>query len=166
MTPTTQRQLAKRVAQLLRSMLTAADAGELIGGHHDEHAAQFGKPVTTAHHAKLAYIYVRQSKCFGRANSEITDSVAPAIGLQLRRRCNHLQALDESVPLANLLLELLDMLLGSGVWANVGVAISTVVHASAAFLTAALPAGARRVLSPLTRLAPFPVESIKHNEIG
>src|SRR5467141_1348914 len=27
-------------------------------------------------------------KCFGRANSEITDSVAPAIGLQLRRRCN------------------------------------------------------------------------------
>ena len=78
----------------------------------------------------------------------------------------YLAALDESVPLANLLLELLDMLLGSGVWANVGVAISTVVHASAAFLTAALPAGARRVLSPLTRLAPFPVESIKHNEIG
>ena len=96
--------------------------------------------VTTAHRAKLAYIYVRQSKCFGRANSEITDSVAPAIGLQLRRRCNHLQALDESVPLANLLLELLDMLLGSGVWTNVGVAVSTVVHASAAFLTAALPA--------------------------
>src|SRR4051794_3029915 len=44
MTPTTQQQLAKRVAQLLRSMLAAADAGDLIGGHHDEHAAQFGKP--------------------------------------------------------------------------------------------------------------------------
>jgi hypothetical protein len=68
----------------------------------------------------------------------------------------YLAALDESVPLANLLLELLDMLLGSGVWANAGVAISTVVHASAALLTAALPAGARRVLSPLTRFSPFP----------
>src|SRR5260370_21002009 len=44
MTPTIQQQLAKRVAQLLRSMLVAADAGDLIGGHHDEHAAQFGKP--------------------------------------------------------------------------------------------------------------------------
>src|SRR6202048_761643 len=44
MTPTTQQQLAKRVAQLLRSMLAAADAGDLIGGHHDEHAAQFGEP--------------------------------------------------------------------------------------------------------------------------
>src|SRR5881392_3878784 len=44
MTPTTQQQLAKRVAQLLRSRLTAADVGDLIGGHHDEHAAQFGKP--------------------------------------------------------------------------------------------------------------------------
>src|SRR5260370_7235131 len=44
MTPTTQQQLAKRVAQRLRSMLAAADAGDLIGGHHDEHAAQFGKP--------------------------------------------------------------------------------------------------------------------------
>src|SRR6201998_3331256 len=43
MTPTTQQQLAKRVAQLLRSMLAAADAGDLIGGHHDD-AAQFGKP--------------------------------------------------------------------------------------------------------------------------
>src|ERR1700757_14358 len=43
MTPTTQQQLAKRVAQLLRSMLAAADAGDLIGGHYDEHAAQFGK---------------------------------------------------------------------------------------------------------------------------
>src|SRR5947209_20323583 len=44
MPPTTQQQLAKRVAQLLRSRLTAAGAGDLIGGHHDEHAAQFGKP--------------------------------------------------------------------------------------------------------------------------
>ena len=43
MTPTTQQQLAKRVAQLLRSMLAAADAGDLIGGHHDEHAAQIWK---------------------------------------------------------------------------------------------------------------------------
>jgi hypothetical protein len=60
MTPTTQQQLAKRVAQLLRSMLAAADAGDLIGGHHDEHAAQFGKPGDD-HRAKLAYIYVRQS---------------------------------------------------------------------------------------------------------
>jgi hypothetical protein len=25
-------------------MLAAADAGDLIRGHHDEHAAQFGKP--------------------------------------------------------------------------------------------------------------------------
>ena len=56
MTPTTQQQLAKRVAQLLRSMLAAADAGDLIGGHHDEHAAQFGKPGDDAHRAKLAYI--------------------------------------------------------------------------------------------------------------
>jgi hypothetical protein len=35
-------------AQLLRDssgqMLAAADAGDLSGGHHDEHAAQFGKP--------------------------------------------------------------------------------------------------------------------------
>jgi hypothetical protein len=44
MTPTTQQQLAKRVAQLLRSMLATADAGDLIGGHHDKYAAQFGKP--------------------------------------------------------------------------------------------------------------------------
>src|SRR5438270_1112294 len=44
MTPTTQQQQAKRVAQLLRSMLAAADAGDLIGGHDDEHAGQFGKP--------------------------------------------------------------------------------------------------------------------------
>src|SRR5256886_17607046 len=44
MTPTTQQQLAKRVARLLRSMLAAADAGDLIGGHYVEHAAQFGKP--------------------------------------------------------------------------------------------------------------------------
>src|SRR6516225_7477193 len=43
MTPTRQQQLAKRVAQLLRSMLAAADTGDLIGGHHVEHA-QFGKP--------------------------------------------------------------------------------------------------------------------------
>jgi hypothetical protein len=34
MTPTTQQQLEKRVGQLLRSMLAAADAGDLIGGHH------------------------------------------------------------------------------------------------------------------------------------
>jgi hypothetical protein len=33
MTPTTQQQLGKRVGQLLRSMLAAADAGDLIGGH-------------------------------------------------------------------------------------------------------------------------------------
>ena len=44
MTPTTQQQLAKRVAQLLWSTLAAVAAGDLIKGHHDEHAAQFGKP--------------------------------------------------------------------------------------------------------------------------
>jgi hypothetical protein len=43
MTPRAQRQLAQRMAQLLRSVLTAADAGELCGGSRDEHAAQFGK---------------------------------------------------------------------------------------------------------------------------
>src|SRR5947208_11603745 len=44
MAPTTQQQLAKRVAQLLRSMLATAEAGALNGGHRDEHAAQSGKP--------------------------------------------------------------------------------------------------------------------------
>ena len=68
----------------------------------------------------------------------------------------YLAALDESVPLANLLLELLDMLLGSGVWANAGVAISTVVHASAALLTAALPAGARAFFHPSRGFPPSP----------
>lgn len=61
MTPTAQQQLAKRAAQLLRLMLAAAGAGDLNGGHRDEHAAQFGSQVTTAHRAKLGYIYVRQS---------------------------------------------------------------------------------------------------------
>ena len=61
MTPTTQQQLAKRVAQLLRSMLAAADAGELIGGHHDEHAAQFGKPGDDGASRQAGLFYVRQS---------------------------------------------------------------------------------------------------------
>ena len=61
MTPTTQQQLAKRVAQLLRSMLAAADAGDLIGGHHDEHAAQFGKPGDDGASRPAGLIYVRQS---------------------------------------------------------------------------------------------------------
>src|SRR5438477_13035465 len=57
MTPTTQQQLAKRVAQLLRSMLAATDAGDLIGGHHDEYAAQFGKPGDGA--SRQAGLYLR-----------------------------------------------------------------------------------------------------------
>jgi len=61
MTPTTQQQLAKRVAQLLRSMLAAADAGDLIGGHHDKYAAQFGKPGDDGASRQAGYIYVRQS---------------------------------------------------------------------------------------------------------
>src|SRR4051794_25218130 len=61
MTPTTQQQLAKRVAQLLRSMLAAADAGDLIGGITMNMLLNLESPVTTAHRAKLAYIYVRQS---------------------------------------------------------------------------------------------------------
>src|ERR1700737_261604 len=61
MTPTTQQQLAKRVAQLLRSMLAAADAGNLIGGITMNMLLNLESPVTTAHRAKLAYIYVRQS---------------------------------------------------------------------------------------------------------
>src|SRR5215469_9976424 len=44
MTPRARQQLAKRVAHLLRSALIAADAREVSGGPHDEHAAQFGKP--------------------------------------------------------------------------------------------------------------------------
>jgi len=43
MTPQAQQQLAKRLAQLLRSVLAAADVGALCGGCRDEHAAQFGK---------------------------------------------------------------------------------------------------------------------------
>src|SRR6201997_1735186 len=61
MAPTTQQQLEKRVAQLLRAMLTAARAGDLIGGHHDEHAAQFGKPGDDGASRQAPYIYVRQS---------------------------------------------------------------------------------------------------------
>jgi hypothetical protein len=43
MTPRAQQQLAKRVAQLLQSVLRAADASELSGGPQDDHAARFGK---------------------------------------------------------------------------------------------------------------------------
>ena len=43
MTPQAQQQLAQGLARVLRSVLTAADAGELRGGCRDEHAAQFGK---------------------------------------------------------------------------------------------------------------------------
>ena len=43
MAPRARQQLAKRVAHLLRSVLIAADAGELSGAPQDEHAAQFGK---------------------------------------------------------------------------------------------------------------------------
>ena len=44
MTPQAQQQLAQGLAQLLRSVLAAADAGVWHGGGRDEHAAQFGKP--------------------------------------------------------------------------------------------------------------------------
>src|SRR5271170_7476014 len=43
MTPRAQQQLARGLAQLLRTALAAADAGALRGGCRDEHAAQFGK---------------------------------------------------------------------------------------------------------------------------
>ena len=43
MTPRAQQQLAKRVAQLLRSVLRTADPSELSGGPQDDHAARFGK---------------------------------------------------------------------------------------------------------------------------
>ena len=43
MTPRARQQLAKRVADLLRSALIAADARALSGGPQDEHAVQFAK---------------------------------------------------------------------------------------------------------------------------
>jgi hypothetical protein len=43
MTPRAQQQLAQGLAQLLRTVLAAADAGALRGGCRDEHAAQFRK---------------------------------------------------------------------------------------------------------------------------
>ena len=54
MTPRAQQQLAQGLAQLLRSVLAAADADALRGECRDEHAAQFGKsghnvtPLSTA----------------------------------------------------------------------------------------------------------------------
>jgi hypothetical protein len=36
--------IAKRVAQLLRSVLRTADASELSGGPQDDHTARFAKP--------------------------------------------------------------------------------------------------------------------------
>jgi Resolvase, N terminal domain len=72
MTPTAQQQLAKRVAQLLRSVLAAA--GDLSGGHHGEHAAQFGKPGDHGA-SRQAGLYLRAQSTAGqvRQHQESTE---------------------------------------------------------------------------------------------
>ena len=61
MPPRARQRLAKRLAHLLRSEMIAADARELSGGPRMNVRLNLQSPLTTAHRAKLPYIYVQQS---------------------------------------------------------------------------------------------------------
>jgi hypothetical protein len=77
MTPRARQQLAKRAAYLLRSALIAADARKLSGGLSMNMLLNLESPVTTAHRAKLAYIYVRQSTA-GQVRQQEHGAAVPA----------------------------------------------------------------------------------------